>query len=103
MRGEISLSLHQESLSDWSEVRLASGERSLSCSLFRSVRPAVSVLKPYSAPTQEAPEGTGDEDSAALGKVLLVSPFPRLKCLLAAFHDGEHRVDDSGIVDTSRT
>ena len=39
----------------------------------------------------------------ALGKVLLVSPLPRLECLLAAFHDGEHRVDDSGIVDTSRT
>ena len=49
------------------------------------------------------PEETGDEDSAALGKVLRVSPFPRLECLFAAFHDGEHRVDDSGIVDTSRT
>ena len=43
------------------------------------------------------------EFSTPLGKVLLVSPFPRLECLLAAFHDGEHRVDDSGIVDTSRT
>ena len=49
------------------------------------------------------PIETADDVSTALGKVLLVSPLPRLECLLAAFHNGEHGVDDSGIVDTSCT